>query len=85
MSNNTNAVRVTMQHVRAAGYCVAGTRVFCQRYGLDFRELVHEGLPIHALLAIDDAMAHAVVALAVDEHTRDERVAAASGTDKVTP
>jgi len=56
---------ITIDHVRAAGLCVNGTRTWFARHGLDFREFLREGLDADTLLATGDAMALRVV-----EHAR---------------
>jgi len=56
---------VTIAHVRAAGLCVNGSRVWFVRHGLDFRAFLREGLDAQTLLATNDAMALRVV-----EHAR---------------
>jgi len=38
-------MRVRIQDVRAAGYCVRGLREKVEAYDLDLRRLVKEGLP----------------------------------------
>ena len=47
---------VTVQDLRALKYCVPGSRQFCERYGLDWKRLVREGLQAEELAHIDDAM-----------------------------
>jgi hypothetical protein len=59
----TQAV-VTIDHVRAAGLCVHGTRTWFARHGLDFRGFLAHGLPASVLLATGDAMAQRVVEIA---------------------
>lgn len=60
-------VRVTIIHMRQAGYCLSGVRRFYTDHGLDFRELIEEGTPANRLVATGDGMALAVVALAEAE------------------
>ncbi len=52
---------VTIAHVRAAGLCVNGTRVWFARHDLDFRAFLREGCTAETLLATGDAMALRVV------------------------
>ena len=52
---------VTIAHVRAAGLCVNGTRVWFARHDLDFRVFLREGCTAETLLATGDAMALRVV------------------------
>ena len=55
---------VTMADLRVL-HCSRGGREFAARHGIDWLDFVHRGIPASRLLAIDDAMAHAVV-----EHAR---------------
>lgn len=57
-------VIVTIDHVRAAGLCVHGTRTWFARQGLDFRAFLREGCDADTLLATGDAMAQRVVSYA---------------------
>ena len=52
---------VTIAHVRAAGLCVNGTRVWFARHDLDFRTFLREGCAAETLLDTGDAMALRVV------------------------
>ena len=52
---------ITIAHVRAAGLCVNGTRVWFARHDLDFRAFLREGCTAETLLATGDAMALRVV------------------------
>ena len=63
---NTETV-VTIDHVRAVGLCVNGTRTWFARHDLDFRVFLREGLDADTLLATGDAMALRVV-----EHARQQ-------------
>ena len=56
---------ITIDHVRAVGLCVNGTRKWFARHDLDFRAFLREGLDADTLLATGDAMAQRVV-----EHAR---------------
>ncbi|ECG5643242.1 hypothetical protein E1K64_15980 [Salmonella enterica subsp. enterica serovar Poona] len=63
--NNPAPLRVTLAHVRQAGYCPQGSRQFARRYGLDFRRFVREGyIEAEILLATGDALAVRLVELA---------------------
>lgn len=60
---------VTIEHIRLArqkhgGFCASGIKVWCERYGVDFRRLLQEGYPIEEIEAIGDAMSEKVVAIA---------------------
>ena len=56
---------ITIDHVRAVGLCVNGTRVWFARHDLDFRAFLRDGCDAETLLATGDAMAQRVV-----EHAR---------------
>lgn len=60
----TQAV-ITIDHVRAVGLCVNGTRTWFARHDLDFRAFLRDGCDAATLLATGDAMAQRVV-----EHAR---------------
>jgi hypothetical protein len=57
----TTDVTVTIDHVRAVGLCVNGTRTWFARHDLDFRAFLREGCDAATLLATGDAMARRVV------------------------
>lgn len=61
MNATDHTLRITIDHVRAAGLCVNGSRAWFARHGLDFRSFLREGLTAEALLATGDAMALRVV------------------------
>ncbi len=61
----TTQTVITIDHVRAVGLCVNGTRVWFARHDLDFRAFLRDGCTADTLLATGDAMALRVV-----EHTR---------------
>lgn len=54
--------RIRIHDVRAAGFCVTGTRRWFDRHDLDFRQFLREGIDADTLLATGDAMAQRVVA-----------------------
>ena len=47
--------RVTVDDYRAAGLCTSGVRRACISFGIDFKRLVREGIPISEIEHIDDA------------------------------
>lgn len=67
---NTSTV-ITIDHVRAVGLCVNGTRTWFARHGLDFRTFLREGCDAETLLATGDAMAQRVVSYA-EAHARQQ-------------
>lgn len=60
---------ITIDHVRAVGLCVNGTRTWFARHGLDFRGFLRDGIDADTLLDIGDAMALRVV-----EHARNHSI-----------
>lgn len=63
-------IMVTMAHARAASLdgvgvlCAPGIRRWCQRYDINIRDFVEQGLPIERVEAIGDAWALRVAAIA---------------------
>lgn len=55
---------IKMIHIRKAGYCSRGARVFFERHGLDWTEFLLNGIDASKLVATGDAMAIKVVELA---------------------
>jgi hypothetical protein len=55
---------VTVHHARRAGYCIKGCRAFAQRYGLDWRQFVRQGIDAEKLESTGDAMAKKAVEIA---------------------
>lgn len=56
-------MRVMPQHLRfmKPRYCVTGSRAFFERYGLDWKEFIKEGIDENELLNTGDPMAIALV------------------------
>ena len=63
----TTQTVITIDHVRAVGLCVNGTRTWFARHDLDFRAFLRDGCDAETLLATRDAMAKRVV-----EHARNQ-------------
>jgi hypothetical protein len=68
-------MRITLADVRSIpvpgrkpGYCVAGCRLFAERYGLDIKAFAREGIEADVLLSTGDAMAAHIV-----EHVKKMR------------
>ena len=57
----TTQTVITIDHVRAVGLCVNGTRTWFARYDLDFRAFLRDGCDAEILLSTGDAMALKVV------------------------
>ena len=62
---------ITIDHVRAVGLCVNGTRTWFARQDLDFRTFLRDGCDAETLLATGDAMAQRVVSYA-EAHARQQ-------------
>jgi len=63
-----NDIVVKVQHIREAGLCMRGARMWFSQRGLDFGQFMREGLPIEQLESIDDALAQLVCTAARNEH-----------------
>lgn len=64
---------IKMRHVRMAhGGCLGGAKIFCARYGIDYKDFLANGVDAERLLSIDDAMGHQVVEAAQNERRRQE-------------
>lgn len=57
----TTQTVITIDHVRAVGLCVHGTRTWFARHDLDFRAFLRDGCDAEILLSTGDAMALKVV------------------------
>jgi hypothetical protein len=63
-------ILVKPRHVRMAGGCAEGARVFLRRHGISDREFFLRGLPIDVVEATGDAMALRVAQAAREEAER---------------
>lgn len=54
--------RVTINDVRAAGFCAAGLRRWFEGHGLDLKDFLRNGMALEDVVKINDAMAARVVA-----------------------
>jgi hypothetical protein len=52
---------ITIDDVRRAGHCVAGTRDWFGRHGLDFRDFIRNGIATEKFLASGDDIAADIV------------------------
>jgi hypothetical protein len=59
-----DGVIVTMRHIRQAGWCAAGARVWALHHDLDILEFVRHGIPVEELEATGDHFALTVCAIA---------------------
>jgi hypothetical protein len=57
-------VLIRPMHLRAAGYCMRGTKAFCQRHGIDWHRFIKEGVPENEVAATNDAMANKLIEVA---------------------
>lgn len=46
--------KLTIQDVRRAGYCVRGARAHCKLIGVDFKQLIRDGIPFAELEPMQD-------------------------------
>lgn len=54
-------MRVTIDHVKAYGYCAKGARTFFKQYHLDWQDFLAHGIEANTLLATHNALAIALV------------------------
>jgi hypothetical protein len=67
-------IRVTVQDIRAARYCLPGVRPWFRRHGLDWQAFLDAGIPAETLRATGDALVEPVIRMA------EERAASAAPT-----
>lgn len=58
---STNDPIVTVNDMRKVGFCVSGIRRWFDARGLDFKDMVKNGIPASTLTATNDALAKKVV------------------------
>jgi hypothetical protein len=54
-------IRVTIQDLRAARYCLAGVRPWFQRHGLNWQDFLEHGIEMERLRATGDALVEPVI------------------------
>ena len=54
-------IRVTIQDLRAARYCLAGVRPWFQRHGLNWQDFLEHGIDTNRLRATGDALVEPVI------------------------
>lgn len=52
---------VTIDDCRRAGHCPRGIRAWFEKYGFDFRDVLHNGVSARAMLATGDGQGEQVV------------------------
>lgn len=52
---------ITPNDLRKVSYCVKGSKLFAERYGLDFNKFLRQGISEEELLATGDYMAKRIV------------------------
>ena len=58
-------MKITLKHLRKAGYCVRGTKAVCKRHGIDWNAAVRAGgLDVEKIEHIDDAMIKRLIEVA---------------------
>lgn len=57
-------LRVTIQDLRAARYCLAGVRPWFRRHGLDWQDFLARGVEADRLRATGDALVEPVIRIA---------------------
>jgi hypothetical protein len=60
----TTPVRVTVQDLRAARYCLAGVRPWFRRHGLGWQEFLDHGIDADRLRGTGDALVDPVIEVA---------------------
>ena len=70
-------IRVTIQDLRAARYCLAGVRPWFQRHGLNWQDFLTQGIDTDRLRATGDALVEPVIQAA--ETRAATRVEASNG------
>ena len=58
------ALRVTVQDLRAARYCLAGVRPWFRRHGFDWQAFLDNGIAAEQLRATGDALVDPVISAA---------------------
>lgn len=64
-------LRITIDDVRAAGHCPAGTRNWFLEHNLDFRDFLKNGIDAKTFLVDGDALAEQVVTRKLERENSD--------------
>lgn len=70
-----SALRVTIQDLRAARYCLAGVRPWFRRHGLCWQDFLAHGIDAATLRATGDALVEPVIRVAATRAAADAVVA----------
>jgi len=54
-------MKIRVEHAHAIGLCSKGLRLACQQHGLDWLDIVHNGIDEEVLLGFNDQMAIDIV------------------------
>ena len=65
-------LRVTVQDLRAARYCLAGVRPWFRRHGFDWQAFLEHGIAAERLRATGDALVDPVIRIAEARQTAKE-------------
>jgi hypothetical protein len=68
-----HALRITVQDIRTARYCLAGVRPWFRRHGLDWQDFLARGIDAATLRATGDALVEPVIRAAEDREARHGR------------
>lgn len=59
--------KVYVRHIREAGYCVTGLRLWCKERGFNFKNFIRSGIDAEELERLDDHMVRTVIQKAKEE------------------
>jgi len=65
--------RVHMRHVRQQGWCASGARAWCAQNGIEWLQLVRDGVPCSQAEATGDHFAITAAAAAREEAAHEQR------------
>jgi hypothetical protein len=58
---------IRVEHIRKAGYCNKGARVFCTRHGIDWADFVQNGIAFERVQHINDTMLQKLIEVAREQ------------------
>ena len=74
-------IRVTIQDIRAARYCLPGVRPWFRRHGLDWQAFLDDGLPADSLRATGDALVEPVIRMAEERDSLAQAAGASAQSE----